>query len=221
MNALAASFDPGDGDIADRIATAIARTGYAVLDHALPPAVVDGLFVRITQLPETALTRAGIGREQEHQLNRFVRQDDTRWLEPAHPVDTDFLGWMEQLRLGLNRHLFLGLFDYEAHYARYTPGAFYKRHLDAFDTASRNRVLSTVLYLNPGWCSTDGGEMLLYDPADERRLLETVAPCYGRLAVFLSERFPHEVLPTRNTRYSIAGWFRVNTSVGGVVDPPR
>ncbi|MFE8034829.1 2OG-Fe(II) oxygenase [Thiohalocapsa marina] len=186
----------------------------------MPPTMLDALFIRITQLPDAALSRAGIGREQAHQLNRFVRQDDTRWLEPGNAVDAGFLDWIEAIRLGLNRRLFLGLFDYEAHYARYQPGAFYKKHLDAFDTASRNRVLSTVLYLNPNWPASNGGELLLY-ASDGEALLERVLPGFGRLAIFLSERFPHEVLPTRATRFSIAGWFRVNTSLQGAIDPAR
>lgn len=181
-------------------------------------------------MPDSALTRAGIGREQGHQLNRFVRQDDTRWLDPSNPVDEGFLDWIETIRLGLNRRLFLGLFDYEAHYARFQPGAFYKKHLDAFDAdsgslpdprlpqAQRNRVLSTVLYLNPNWPATNGGELKLYAP-DGETLLERVLPSYGRLLIFLSERFPHEVLPTRATRFSLAGWFRVNRSLQGVIDP--
>ena len=48
-----------------------------------------------------------------------------------------------------------------------------------------------------------------------------VMPRMGKLAVFLSEEFPHEVLPARRDRYSIAGWFRVNTSTTERPDPPR
>ena len=33
-------------------------------------------------------------------------------------------------------------------------------------------------------------------------------PLTTSLAVFLSEVFPHEVLPTTEERYSLAGWFR-------------
>ena len=32
---------------------------------------------------------------------------------------------------------------------------------------------------------------------------------------------PHEVLPARRERYSIAGWFRVIGNGAGRVDPPR
>ncbi|WP_255856521.1 2OG-Fe(II) oxygenase [Marinobacterium rhizophilum] len=51
--------------------------------------------------------------------------------------------------------------------------------------------------------------------------MERVEPCYGTLVVFLSDRFPHEVLPARRQRLSLAGWYRVNNSLGGIVDPPR
>ncbi len=201
-----------------RIADDIERCGYTILDGCLPPPMLDGLFVEFAGLADQAMTRAGVGRDEGHRLNRFVRSDQTRWLHPEEPVSRGYLDWMERLRLALNRRLFLGLFDYEAHYARYPLGAFYRRHRDAFVDGSTNRVLSTVLYLNPNWCGDDGGEMLLYD---DDGLLETVEPRYGRLAVFLSERFPHEVLPTRRIRHSIAGWFRVNASVNGQIDPPR
>lgn len=220
MNAPASSFGPGDGDVIDRIADAISQDGYLVIDGAVPPAVLDALSVHLGGLTDAELTRAGVGRERDFQLNRFVRTDETCWLEGRHPASRDFLAWMEQLRLGLRQRLFLGLFDYEAHFARYAPGAFYKRHRDAFADGDTNRVLSTVLYLNPGWGAEDGGEMLLYAD-DDHTLIERVSPIYGRLAVFLSERFPHEVLPTRRTRYSVAGWFRVNASLAGQIDPPR
>lgn len=221
MNALAAGFDTGNDDVFARIAQAIERHGYAIVDGGVPEATVDALFVQLTALADDAMARAAVGRDDVHQLNRFVRTDDTCWLDGDTPATRGFLGWMECLRLGINRHLYLGLFDYEAHFARYAPGAFYRRHVDAFGDVQRNRVLSTVLYLNPTWRPGDGGEMVLYAPGEGRAAVETVQPLYGRLAVFLSERFPHEVLTTRTTRFSIAGWFRVNGSVDGQIDPPR
>jgi SM-20-related protein len=52
-------------------------------------------------------------------------------------------------------------------------------------------------------------------------VIEKVVPQMGTLVVFLSERFPHEVLPAHADRYSIAGWFRVNTSINNQIDPPH
>ena len=117
---------------------------------------------------------------------------------------------MDALRSDLNSRWFLGLFDYECHYARYAPGAFYSKHLDAF-AGNKNRVLSTVLYLNAAWEAGQGGELQLYS-LNGATVLERVAPLHNRLVVFLSERFPHEVLPASRERHSIAGWFRVRKS---------
>jgi SM-20-related protein len=129
-----------------------------------------------------------------------------RWLHPDDPAEAAYLAWMEQLRQGLNRRLFLGLFDYEAHFAVYSAGAFYRKHLDAFQ-GETNRVLSTVFYLNPHCLPDDGGELLIHAPVGDA-LLETVTPEFGTMAIFLSAIFPHEVAVTRRKRCSIAGWFR-------------
>ena len=98
--------------------------------------------------------------------------------------------------------------------------AFYRRHRDAFAGGDSNRVLSTVLYLNPSWMPEDGGEMLLYAD-DELRIDRARAAAVRSPGGVSQRRLPHEVLPTRRTRYSIAGWFRVNGSLGGQIDPPR
>lgn len=118
-----------------------------------------------------------------------------------------YLMQMESIQRAVNREFFLGLFEYEAHFACYEKGAFYKKHLDAFKE-NVTRRLTTVLYLNDEWTPQDGGELVIYDLDDNQ--LATVAPQGGRLVVFLSEQFPHEVLPTHKERISIAGWFRVN-----------
>jgi SM-20-related protein len=47
-----------------------------------------------------------------------------------------------------------------------------------------------------------------------------VIPNVGTVVVFLSEEFPHEVLPALRDRYAIAGWFRLNTSIANNIDPP-
>lgn len=203
----------------DDIARALATTGYMVLPQALPPALVDALFIHFKSLAVNDFRRAGIGKEIEHQVNAFVRSDAIAWLDGSHAATSDYLSWMEALRLGLNQRLFLGLFDFESHYAWYPHGAFYRKHLDAFK-GQMNRVISSVLYLNPTWTPADGGELVIYN-SDGERELERIAPQYGKLVLFLSEEFPHEVLPVNKPRYSIAGWFRVNNSLAGKIDPPR
>lgn len=111
----------------------------------------------------------------------------------------------EQMRLALNRSLQLGLFEFESHFARYPAGAFYARHLDQFHDDSR-RILSCVLYLNESWMAQDRGELRIYLNGDGMEFVD-VLPQGGRLVVFLSGRFAHEVLPATRERLSIAGWF--------------
>jgi SM-20-related protein len=180
--------------------------GYAVVDDALPLALVQQL--RAAAETELALNGqlAGIGRAADYTVKATVRSDKISWLTTFHPVSADYLRAMEQFRLALNQQLLLGLFRYEAHYASYAPGAYYHQHRDAFK-GSRNRLLSTVLYLNDGWQAEDGGELVLY-ANDAQTPLFRCLPVFNRLAVFLSEEFPHEVLVGNKQRYSIAGWFR-------------
>ena len=123
--------------------------------------------------------------------------------------------WADALRLFLNRRLFLGLDTFESHFAHYAPGAFYRKHRDAFRDAgapaATRRVLSVVAYVNAGWGAEDGGELVIYDDAGETPL-QRVLPLAGTLVVFLSEDVPHEVCSARRDRYSIAGWYRVRAT---------
>jgi len=214
---------PRDGDPVDLIAAALREHGYIVLPAPLAPSVLGGLLRHFRSIDPNRFKRAGVGREEDHQLNRFVRGDEIFWLEGGNPAVQAYLGWMEELRLGLNRRLFLGLFDYECHYAYYDRGTFYKKHLDAFK-GSTNRVVSSVLYLTPNWQPRDGGELAIYPQdtlGESAEPLLKVAPRFGQMVLFLSEEFPHEVLTVNRPRYSVTGWFRVNNSLGENIDPAR
>ncbi|AFJ02024.1 SM-20-like protein [Methylophaga frappieri] len=194
-------------DLLDQVADQLAENGYCILPQLLPLPLNHDLYRRVARLDDhNALTRAGIGRDQQFQLNTTIRRDETRWLSDEHPIDQAYLAAMSSFRLALNERLFLGLFDYEAHFAHYGPGAFYKRHVDAFKGQS-NRILTTVLYLNPFWPAEAGGQLAMYQPGTEK-IIASVEPELGTFVVFLSDTFPHEVLPCRQDRYSIAGWFR-------------
>lgn len=198
-----------DEALIDRIATKLETTGYTVLADCLPNALDEALYERIVRL-NGEFKSAGVGRGAAHTLDNKVRTDSIRWLCPEHPAEAAYLAWMERLRIGINSRLFLGLFDYEAHFAVYQAGDYYRRHLDAFQ-GDTNRVVSTVFYLNPQWSPEDGGELLIYDFGGE--LLETVVPNFGTMVIFLSTQFPHEVAVSHRTRQSIAGWFRVRDGV--------
>jgi len=206
-----------DKPTSEVIADGLRDQGVVVVDDALPAGLADRLLVHLVSLRD--FRPAGVGREVLHAIDPSIRSDRIHWIDPVGPETRAWFAWIEQLRLDLNRRLLLGLFDYECHYASYPPGAFYRRHYDAF-RGSGNRVVSTVLYLNPEWNTGDGGELTLYR-SEQAEPMMTVAPLMGRLVLFLSEEFPHEVLETCCQRRSLTGWFRINTSIGGMVDPPR
>lgn len=203
----------------DHIARVLDERGYVTVDDLFPASLLTDLRAHFRSLDDEKFKRAGIGREGDFQVNRRIRTDQIHWLEGTHPVTRAYFDLIEQFRVGLNRRLFLGLFDYECHYAYYPRGAFYKTHYDAF-RGQNTRILSTVLYLNPDWTPDDGGQLLIYHP-DHGGLLETVEPRFGAMVIFLSEEFPHEVLPVAAPRYSLTGWFRKNNSLGESIDPVR
>jgi SM-20-related protein len=189
----------------ETITTALVEQGYIVIDDALESLVCAELMQHAMKLQ--GYKHAGISSSANLQVNKQRRRDKIHWLDENHPTEKKFLTFSEGLRVYLNRHLFLGLSYYEAHFAKYEAGDFYEKHLDAFQH-SKNRVVTTVYYLNEGWSKEDGGEIVLYDEKDNQ--LQTLLPTANRLVVFLSEKFPHEVQPANTTRHSIAGWFRVD-----------
>lgn len=199
----------------DDIITAIAGPGVGIFPGFLDAAQTAALRRDFAALPDWQLTPAGIGREHSHHNNERIRTDKTRWLDGATAPQQGFMTLMAELQQQFNRHLFMGLKDYECHYARYDQGDFYKKHLDAFRGRS-NRRLTTVLYLNESWQPDQGGELLIYAEKG-RQPLYRVQPEGGTLVCFLSEQFPHEVLPAHRSRLSIAGWFRVDDPVAAAL----
>jgi SM-20-related protein len=202
-----------------KVATDLTDKGYSIQPAALPLDLSNNLLEQVASMSSQAFVEAGIGRLRKHTHNDFVRRDEICWITGNSEAGAQWLDWAAQLQRYLNRHLFLGLFSFESHFAHYATGSFYKRHLDAFK-GEANRVLSVVAYLNPHWQIGDGGELVLYQDEFDAQGLKVI-PTLGTLAIFLSEEFPHEVLPAQRDRYSIAGWYRINASSADRVDPPR
>jgi SM-20-related protein len=209
--ALSAPIERPSNALVDTIVRGLAQRGHVICDQAIGADLLGALLQRVVGLPQDAFHAAGVGRAQAHTVLSQYRSDRIRWLQTEDPVEARWLAWAEALRSDLNQQLFMGLASYEAHFAHYAPGQFYKRHVDAF-RGQANRVLSTVLYLNAQWSSDDGGELMLYPSGgiEGAPLSIAVTPAAGRLVVFLSEDLPHEVLSAQRDRYSIAGWYRVN-----------
>ncbi|ANB96835.1 2OG-Fe(II) oxygenase [Vibrio parahaemolyticus] len=188
----------------NKLIDALATDGYYIWDDFLSEDEVTQLRDCI---PDN-WKKARIGRNDDVTRIESIRSDKIQWLKPAmgQPI-ANYLSKMEEIRQEVNRHFFLGLFEYEAHFAKYEKGDFYQKHLDCFK-GNENRRLTTVFYMNESWSEEDAGELVVYDLNDKE--IATIPPRGGRLLVFLSEQFPHEVLPTNAERFSIAGWFRIN-----------
>ena len=200
----------------DKLSLQLETRGYVVIPEGLPQSVADELLRYVASVDASDFHRAGIGRGTDEHTNRFVRRDSIHWLNERRPELAEWRRFTDALRMQLNRELFLGLFSFESHVARYSSGDFYKKHYDAF-RGEANRIVSLVCYLNADWAPGDGGELRLYTDA----ITLTVPPDYRTLVLFLSEDTLHEVLPTNRERWSVTGWFRLNQSRLDRVDPPR
>ncbi|PCJ40532.1 MAG: 2OG-Fe(II) oxygenase [Moraxellaceae bacterium] len=204
--------------IFERIVTDINTKGYSINQAALPSALGNKLAQYLNTISGDDFDHAGIGRDLEVKRDELVRGDEICWITGESDAGKDWLHWIAEMQLYINRGLFLGLFSFESHFSHYATGDFYRRHYDAFK-GQANRVLSMVVYLNSDWTQEDGGELVLYTNSNDVEGI-TVTPSFGTVVVFLSEDFPHEVLTTHRDRYSIAGWFRINSSTNDRADPP-
>jgi len=191
--------------IYSKITDALVDDGYIVIENAISQNLSQSLL-KDAKI-ETKFKRAGISSLPALHIDTNRRRDRIHWLDDDGSVRSEFLAFSEGLKEYLNKTLFLVLTYYECHYAIYNKGDFYETHIDAFKN-SVNRVVTTVYYLNENWVDGDGGELVIYD--ENNSFLKKVAPKADTLVVFLSEKFPHEVLPAKKKRYSIAGWFRID-----------
>lgn len=184
----------------------LAEQGWAIATNALPADLTLELAKECRERAnEGALQPAGVGRGSAHGVQEGVRGDHIQWLEPGQcAAGYRYLGMLDDLRGQLNQALYLGLEDYEGHFALYPPGTFYQKHLDRFRDDDR-RAVSAVFYLNSDWLPEQGGALRLY-LADGREL--DVLPEAGTLVLFLSADLAHEVLPATRERLSLTGWLR-------------
>lgn len=213
----AVALRPGDGqppagdDRYERIAAQLAEYGWCVTSDFTTTELTSALAADARAgWHEGEFRPAGVGRAEQLAVRPGIRNDKVKWLDPGNLnlAQRAYLAQLEQLRLAINRHLYLGLFDFEGHLAVYPPGSFYRRHLDRFRDNGL-RTVTVILYLNEDWRETDGGQLRLYTERDDPAAYLDVLPLAGRLACFLSGDFEHEVRPAGRERLSLTGWFRV------------
>ncbi len=192
-------------EVLDQAVAALEGPGWGVIDHFLPETLWHALAERAEhRFQQGDFHDAGIGARAE--LRPGVRGDAICWLspQPSDPLEGQFLARIEALRLAINRRLWLGLMEYECHYARYPVGARYQRHLDQV-RGRQARTVTLITYLNRDWQAADGGALRIHpENADPVEIL----PQGGRAVIFLSAELEHEVLPARRPRLALTGWYR-------------
>ena len=188
-----------------KITDALVDNGYIIIEKALAKELSSKLLNAAKNEPN--FKRAGISGAGDLHLDNERRRDKIHWIDESESSQKEFLEFANGLKEYLNHSLYLGLSYYESHFAIYEKGDFYETHLDAFKN-SKNRVVTTVYYLNDEWSENDGGELIIYN--ENNKEIAKVMPNANTLVVFMSEKFPHEVLSANKKRYSIAGWFRID-----------
>jgi SM-20-related protein len=195
-------------ELYSKITDALVDDGYIIIPNAINATLSQNLISFAKKSKN--FRRAGISARKK--INSDKRRDKILWLNEDNSTQSEFISFADGLKDFLNRELFIGITYFESHFALYEEGDFYETHYDAFKN-SVNRVVTVVYYLNENWNKkSDGGELVMYD--DDNNFVKKVLPEADTLVVFMSEKFPHEVLKAKRKRYSIAGWFRVDIREG-------
>eukprot|EP00438_Fugacium_kawagutii_P031857 Skav224110 [mRNA] locus=scaffold2427:47497:58242:+ [translate_table: standard] len=78
---------------------------------------------------------------------------------------------------------------------------------DMLKTCHCGRILTTILYLNPGWQDSDGGSIRLFEVDPPLQVRGELLPFGNRLLAFWADEVPHEVLPPRKDRFACTFWY--------------
>ena len=195
----------------------LTKNGYAICEDFLPAQIIQALADKAEKRyidGKMLVAKTGKNANAQHSA---IRNDSIYWLDEdsLNSSTQTYFAKIEALKVALNQSLFMNLHDVETHLAVYPIGGVYLKHLDQFkqtgNTPTPERQLSSVLYLNDNWQEDEGGELRLHlnEVANNNvsKYID-ILPIAGRLVLFLSADFWHEVLPATRNRISLAGWFR-------------
>ena len=196
------------------IAEKLGQSGLCVCPGYLTPRALREAREDLKSIQNAGgFQRAGVGHGTGHDIRNEIRSDEVHWFDPggldSHKLSgaqTSLLAGFEVLKTAFNRCLYLGITDFEGHYASYSKGGYYRRHLDVFSDSSdreSSRMVSVVLYLNENWQEGDGGELRIHDGESH----QDIQPIGGTLVCFMSRESEHEVLMSHAPRLSVTGWF--------------
>jgi SM-20-related protein len=197
----------------------LGKFGYSVCKNMIPPNVITMLIHELEKREQSGdIKTALVGRGESRKTDGAQRDVLSSWLGKESEGEQYFLAFAEKIRLSINRNLLLGLFEFESQFLHYPIGGFYKRHIDALK-GNRNRIVSMVAYLNQNWIPEDGGTLAIWNDEQSINPMIEVLPSAGTVVLMLSEDIPHEARSALRERRAIAGWFRLNPSYAGQINP--
>jgi len=191
------------------ILDSLANLGWAVDCDFLKEEIMQGLLHECKELHAKGnFKKAAVGKGSQQQVINEVRGDAILWFDEQNLSHFQrlFYDKINRLKQSINQDFFLGLKEFECHFAIYPAGSFYKKHSDRFHNTD-NRQISCILYLNKDWQEAYGGQLRLYTETEGQESYYDIKPQWATFACFRSE-LPHEVLPTTRERYSITGWLK-------------
>jgi len=197
----------------------LGKFGYSVCKNMIPQDVITMLIHELEKREQSGdIKTALVGRGESRKTDGAQRDVLSSWLGKESEGEQYFLAFAEKIRLSINRNLLLGLFEFESQFLHYPIGGFYKRHIDALK-GNRNRIVSMVAYLNQNWIPEDGGTLAIWNDEQSINPMIEVLPSAGTVVLMLSEDIPHEARSALRERRAIAGWFRLNPSYAGQINP--
>ncbi|HKJ31783.1 MAG TPA: 2OG-Fe(II) oxygenase [Balneolales bacterium] len=194
----------------NKIINDLSDQGWSVQSHFIEDDFLHALIEEERELwQDGEFHKALVGSGENRKHRPEIRSDHVLWLDEDSLTKLQKIYWdeMERLRQILNSTFYIGLNDFEAHFAVYPHGSFYKKHLDQFKNF-KERFISCILYLNEDWQTSDGGQLRIYMTQDEKESYIDIDPTLGTFVCFRSDLIYHEVLPAKRNRFSLTGWFK-------------
>ncbi|MFS8083176.1 MAG: 2OG-Fe(II) oxygenase, partial [Ginsengibacter sp.] len=145
-----------------------------IAEHFLNESLAEHLKENLlTLFAQNKMQHAGTGNNIIVERNKSMRGDSIHWLDRAHNDvhENSFFDLIDLFVKYLNENCYTGINAYEFHYTLYTPGTFYKKHIDRFQN-NDSRKFSMIMYLNTEWTAGDGGELCIHH--EER--LQNISP---------------------------------------------
>lgn len=190
----------------DNIITSFLNNNVGLTNDFLSESLASHLKENLLHLhSEKKLLLAGTGNGNQLNHDASIRSDKIYWLDRKHndEYENSFFDVIDAFVSYLNSTCYVGITDYEFHYAIYEAGTFYKKHLDQFKN-NTSRAYSMIMYLNVNWIEKDGGQLKIYHPSR----VQTIAPENRKCVFFKSNALEHEVLLSHAPRLSITGWLK-------------